>query len=317
YPNAPLLTWPATRVDIRFTGSALAVTLDDELGKNFYNAFINENWAQPRVLELAQGEHTYLMVKDLPEGEHQLTLFKRTEGEEGATALKAIYLLEGGALLEPPAKPTRRIEIYGDSITSGMGNMAPLEGEDGNLADKNSFLSYGAIAARSLDAEYRSISQSGIGIMVSWFDFTMPDFFDQLSAVGDNDSQWDFSQWAPQVVVINLFQNDSWLVEKRLDPVPDGEARIKAYMDFIKEVHNRYPEALIICALGSMDATQRGSAWPWYIEQAVDRYREAHPTAKLETLFFPYEDFGKHPRVIHHRANAALLVDLIKRKMDW
>lgn len=316
-PKAPLLTWPATRVDLRFSGSAIAIALKDEQGKNFYNAFLNENWAQPRVLELMEGSHTYLIANNLPEGEHHLTLFKRTEGEEGGTAIEAIYLLEGGELLEPPPAPERRIEIYGDSITSGMGNMAPLLGVDDKLADKNSFLSYGAIAARELDAGYRSISQSGIGIMVSWFDFTMPDFFDQVNAVGDNDSQWDFSQWTPQVVVINLFQNDSWLVEKRLDPVPDDEARIQAYMDFLGEIHQRYPEALIIAALGSMDATQRGSPWPWYIEQAVERYGKQHPEAKLDTLFFPYEDYGRHPRVVHHRANAELLVQKIRSHLPW
>ncbi len=316
-PKAPQLTWPATRVDLRFTGSSVAITLNDELGKNFYSVFLNENWAQPRVLELMQGSHTYLVADNLPEGEHHLTLFKRTEGEEGATALEAIYLLEGGELLAPPPAPERRMEIYGDSITSGMGNMADLVDVDDRLADKNSFLSYGAMAARELGAEYRSISQSGIGIMVSWFDFTMPDFFDQVSAVGDNDTQWDFSQWTPQVVVINLFQNDSWLVEKRLDPVPDDEARIQAYMEFLGEIHQRYPQALIIAALGSMDATQRGSPWPWYIEQAVARFGEAHPEARLDTLFFPYEGYGRHPRVVHHEANAELLVKKIRSHMPW
>jgi len=316
-PKAPRMSWPATRVDLRFTGSRVAITLNDELGKNFYSVFLNENWVQPRVLELMRGSHTYLVASNLPEGEHQLTLFKRTEGEEGATALEAIYLLEGGEVLPPPIMPARRIEIYGDSITSGMGNMADLVDVDDRLSDKNSFLAYGAMAARELDAEYRSISQSGIGIMVSWFDFTMPDFFDQLSAVGDNDSQWDFSQWTPQVVVINLFQNDSWLVEKRLHPVPDEEARIQAYIDFLGEIYQRYPETLIIAALGSMDATQRGSPWPWYIEQAVERFTQAHPEAQLDTLFFPYEGYGRHPRVVHHEANAELLVKKIREHLPW
>jgi hypothetical protein len=50
-------------------------------------------------------------------------------------------------------------------------------------------MAYDAITARNLNAELHVISQSGIGIMVSWFPFIMPQFYGQLSAVGKNDSQ--------------------------------------------------------------------------------------------------------------------------------
>ena len=316
-PKAPVLSWPATRVDVNFYGRSVAVTLDDELGKNFYSAFIDGDWSRPVILGLHKGEHRYRVADNLENTRHTLTLVKRTEGEEGATRLMGLSFNKGAKLLPAGKLPERRIEIYGDSITSGMGNMAPLKGEDGRLLDKNSFMSYGAITARALDADYRSISQSGIGIMVSWFDFTMPDFYDQLNAVGDNDSEWDFSRWTPQVVVINLFQNDSWLVGDRLDPVPGDAERVKAYYDFIDTIHRRYPEALLVGALGSMDATQEGSPWPGYITTAVAEYRRDHPKAKLATLFFPFTGYGQHPRVEHNRANAARLTTFIREQMNW
>lgn len=316
-PNAPVFSWPATRIDVNFHGRSVAVTLDDDLGKNFYSAFIDGVWNHPIVLGLHKGEHRYKVVADLAEGDHTLTLVKRTEGEEGATRFLGLSFNDGAKLLPAPKLPRRRLEIYGDSITSGMGNMAPLKGEDGRLIDKNSFMSYGAMTARALGADYRSISQSGIGIMVSWFDFTMPDFFDQLSAVGDNDSQWDFSRWTPQVVVINLLQNDSWLVEDRLDPVPTDAERVQAYYDFLDRIHKRYPQALLIGALGSMDATQADSLWPGYIATAVANYQRDHPKAQLATLFFPFTGYGQHPRVAHHQANAAKLTAFIRERMNW
>lgn len=316
-PQQPELSWPASRIDFRFHGTSVAVTLDDDTGNNFYGAFVNGSWEAPVVLDLEKGKKQYLIAEGLEDREHRITLVKRTEGEEGATRFMGVTLNDGARLLAAPAPSGRRIEIIGDSITSGMGNMAPLTGGDGDLADKNAFMSYGAIAARELDAEYRSISQSGIGIMISWFGFTMPDFYDQLSAVGDNNTRWDFSLWAPDVVVINLFQNDSWLVEKRLDPVPDSAARVQAYYDFLEVIHKRYPKALIVAALGSMDATQADSPWPGYIETAVERFQAEHAEARLATLFFPFTGYGQHPRVVHHRANAMQLVELLREQMQW
>jgi len=315
--RAPVLSWPGSSITTVFTGTTIAVVLDDQYGKNYFNAFIDEDWNNPVVLKLDAGEKTYAVAKDLPAGTHKLTLFKRTEGEEGNTVFKGLLLDEKAQIKAPAARPARRIEFFGDSITSGMGNEAPEDGEDGNLADKNHFLSYAALTARALNAEHHTISQSGIGIMVSWFDFIMPDFFDQLSAVGNNDSQWDFTQWSPDVVVINLFQNDSWLVEKRLDPVPNEAQRIQAYVDFVGRIRSVYPKAYIVCALGSMDATKAGSAWPGYISAAVARIKTEQNDQRIDTLFFPFKEFYKHPRVHHHRADAELLTTFIQQKMDW
>jgi hypothetical protein len=207
--QAPVLSWPGSAITTVFSGTSVAVILDDQSGKNYFNAFIDDDRVSPVILKLAPGEKTYVIATGLDAGKHTLTLFKRTEGEEGETKFKGLVLDQDQVLSQPPARSTRRIEFFGDSITSGMGNEAPEDGEDDDLADKNHYLSYAAITARALDAEHHTISQSGIGIMVSWFDFIMPQFYDQLNAVGNNDSRWEFSQWTPDVVVINLFQNDS------------------------------------------------------------------------------------------------------------
>jgi hypothetical protein len=162
-------------------------------------------------------------------------------------------------------------------------------------------------------------SQSGIGIMISWFPFTMPQFYDQLSAVGDNDTQWDFSRWTPDVVVINLFQNDSWLIDRehRLKPEPDAEGRIAAYRTFVQRIRQLYPKAYIVCALGSMEATRPGSAWPGYVTTAVERMRKENGDTRIDTLFFEFTGYGQHPRVKLHQANAAKLTAFIKQKMGW
>ena len=88
-------------------------------------------------------------------------------------------------------------------------------------------------------------------------------------------------------------------------------------MDFYKKIRAKYPDATIICALGSMDATRDGSKWPGYIEAAVAKIKEANPGEKADTLFFEFTGYGAHPRVKQHQANAAKLTAFIRAKMGW
>ncbi|MCW8128619.1 SGNH/GDSL hydrolase family protein [Microbulbifer halophilus] len=316
--KAPLLSWPGSSIEANFTGTSLALVLDDEQGNNYYNVIVDGNRRHPFVLQAKKGEHRYEIGYGLSPGKHSLEIVKRTEGAEGATAFKGLLLSDDARLLPPPERPERRMEIYGDSISCGMGNEGADNGRDDLASEKNNYWAYGSVAARRLDAELHTICRSGIGIMVSWFPFTMPQYYDQLSAVGDNDSRWDFSRWTPDVVVINLFQNDSWLIdrEKRLDPIPSDKERIQAYVDFVRSIRAKYPEAQIICALGSMDATANDK-WPDYIRAAVKQMRSEFDDEKLATLFFDYTGYGQHPRIAQHVANGEKLAAFIKRKMDW
>lgn len=316
---APVLSWPGSSIEGNFTGGTLAVKLRDQYGKNYFNVFIDGDLAHPVVVRAEQGGKTYPIATGLPPGQHRFLITKRTEGEEGATAFEGLELADDAALLPPPKRKERRIEFFGDSITSGMGNEAPDEGADHQLGEKNNFLSYAAITARDLDAEAHVISQSGIGVMISWFPFTMPDFYDQLNAVGDNDSKWDFSRWTPDVVVINLMQNDSWLVdrEKRLLPMPDDRQRVQAYKRFVERIRALYPRAYIVCALGSMDAVRAGSKWPGYVRAAVEEIQGERKDSRIDTLFFEFTGYQAHPRVKQHQANAARLAAFIRAKMGW
>ena len=316
--KAPQLSWTGSSIKANFTGTSLAIKLNDQLGKNYFNVMIDGETQHPYVLEAKQGEQTYVISTALKAGNHTLEIYKRTEGEEGATAFKGLVLDAEAKLLAPPARLARRIEIYGDSITTGMGNEGADNGADHLLSEKNNYWAYGAITARNLNAELHTISQSGIGIMISWFPFIMPQFYDQLSAVGDNDTQWDFTQWTPDLVLINLLQNDSWLIdrEKRLQPIPNDAERVQAYINFVRSIRAKYPKAQIICALGSMDATANPK-WPGYISTAVERMRKENNDGKLDTIFFEYTGFGGHPRIAQHQTNAEKLTAFIKQKMAW
>ncbi len=318
-PNQPLISWPGTSIKAKFTGDTLKVELDDQEGKNYFNVIIDGNEQFPHVIQAKQGSHIYPVAYYLNDGEHTVEIYKRTEGHEGSTKFLGLALADHGKLLTLPARPTRKIAFFGDSITSGMGNEAPDNHDDKDLSDKNNYLAYGSITARNLHAEHHTVSLSGIGIMVSWFDFTMKEYFDQINAAGNNNSRWDFTSWTPDIVVINLFQNDSWLVTdpKVISPIPTDEKIIQAYVDFINTIRLHYPNKPIICALGSMNITQTESKWPNYVETAVSRIKEMDSKANIDTVLFEYTGYKKHPRVHQHQRNAEKLTERIKAKLQW
>ncbi|QJR82378.1 SGNH/GDSL hydrolase family protein [Alteromonas pelagimontana] len=317
-PKAPLLSWPGSQVKTTFTGSSVSVILDDDSGNNYYNIILDGNSDAPYVINALQGKHVYWISSALADTSHTIEIYKRTEGEEGATRFLGLDIPDSATVKAPPAAPKRKIEIYGDSITSGMGNEGIFNGRDDLPSQKNHYLSYGAIAARELNAQLHTISQSGIGVLVSWFGFTMSDFYDQLIAVGNNDTQWNFDSWTPDVVVVNLFQNDRalFLDKQRLNPTPSDKDFINAYADFIKTLRGQYPEAKILCALGSMDASAQESKWPEIIRQAVAKQQQAGDK-DIDTLIFPFTGYTQHPRVMHHQQNAALLAAKIREMTGW
>lgn len=62
-----------------------------------------------------------------------------------------------------------------------------------------------------------------------------------------------------------------------------------------------------------MDATNEGSEWPGYIEQAVEMTNDQD----IYTCFFPYENIQGHPEVEDHKKMADILIRFIEDKGLW
>jgi lysophospholipase L1-like esterase len=195
-------------------------------------------------------------------------------------------------------------------------------GQDrGTAPYENGYISYAAITARHFDAEFSSISKSGIGVMLSWFPLIMPEMYDRLDPT-DSSSKWDFSTYTPDLVVINLLQNDSWLIAKpdhaqfkaRFgDKAPGPDQIIKAYRNLVQSIRAKYPAASIICALGSMDAARKEAPWFGYIEKAVGELNDT----KIYTHSFGYKGTGGHPNAKEQSAMAEDLIRFIDQKIKW
>jgi hypothetical protein len=312
------LFWSGTSIKINFKGSIVNAIFDDEYGDNYYNILINDK--APYILKLTKGKNRYKLC-ELPDGEHSLTIFKRTEWDRGITTFYGIELNEGGELLPKSEPKKRKIEFYGNSITAGYGIEDTTDHDRPDSIFTNNYLTYAAITARHFDAQYSCICRSGIGIMISWIPEIMPEIYDRINPLDEN-SIWDFNIYQPDIVVVNLFQNDSWLVNmpehesfkiRFGDQRPEASYIIGSYKNFIIELRNKYPKASIICALGSMDVTRDGSPWPGYVQRAVDLIDDP----KIMTHFMPYKNTAGHPRVEENRFMAESLINFIDNNIDW
>lgn len=318
HSDSAAIYWPGTSVIIRFNGDALVARLNDDTGKSYFNIIIDGD--SVRYIRLDSTKRLYTLASGLPVGEHTVELIKRNESQKGKTWFYGFKINNGAPLSLPPDK-TRAIEIFGNSITAGYAIDDNTGGDSPDSIYTNNYYTYGAITARYFNADYYCTARSGVGIMVSWFPLIMPEIYDRLDP-HDPTAKWDFNRVQAHIVVINLLQNDSWLVnmpehesfKQRFNKAaPDARQIIEAYKNFVIKIRMVYPDAHIICALGSMDATKKNSPWPGYVAQAVTEINDK----RMYTLNFPYTEKKGHPRRDDNEKMAKQLITFIEKNIEW
>jgi len=301
--SAAEIYWPGSSIKIHFKGTSVKALLQDEHGDNYFNVIIDND--SILMIRPDTSKKLYILAANLPKGKHSVEIFKRTEWNKGKTWFYGFELEKEAKILSPRETKTRMIEFYGNSITAGYA-IEDYSGDSQDSIFTNNYLTYGALTARHYKAKYSCIAKGGIGIMASWFPLIMPEMYNRLDPE-NSESLWNFTTSTPYIVVINLFQNDSWIVEmtdsKEFEyrfgnnPSPNEDFIIQSYRNFVHLIRDEYPEAHIICVLGSMDITRQGSPWPGYVEKAVVSLSDK----KVYTHFFPYMNASGHPEVEHHK----------------
>jgi len=315
-PAGPRCQWPASAVQVRFQGTALNARLK-EIGEDRLQIVVD---GQPTlVLAPDKGEGLYQLASGLPPGPHEIDVIKRTESYIGTTQFEAFQMEKSGRLLALPTRSARKIEVIGDSISCGYGNEGKNQNEHFSAATENAYQAYGAVAARTLGADYVCIAWSGCKM---WPDYTIPEIYDRALPL-DPGSAWDFSKWVPDAVVINLATNDFGKGN------PDQAKWTGAYDTFIAHLRQVYPKAEIYCASGSM----MSDAWPpgqkalstlqAYLAQVVDDWRKAGDT-RVHVIAFAPQDAAKdgigadyHPSLKTHQLMAQTLAERLQKDLGW
>lgn len=305
--------WSGTALHARFEGTRLVAKLRDD-GKHGLNAFQIVVDGQPHgVLQTSKAKDTYVVVENLASGPHEVSLHKRTEANVGEIVFYGFET--DGKLLPPPEAKARRIELIGDSITTGYGNEGTRPQCGFDPRQENEFLAYGALASRALSADHTTLAWSGKTLhwMREYFARTLP---------AREESRWDFKRYQPQLVVLNVGTNNF----ANVDP---GEARfVKLYLELYDEVRKAYPDAYIACALGPMltdtypEGRQNLTKARRYMRTVMTRLRAKGET-KTDLLEFPEQKHtdglgcGFHPGLKTHKLMADRLVAFAKERLGW
>jgi lysophospholipase L1-like esterase len=313
------INWSGSSINMNFKGSEISAILKDADTSNYYNVILDNKVISK--IKLNNSKQNYILASGLSKGKHKIQLYKRTEWGKGQSFFYGFETNVNAEILPKTKTKKRKIEFFGDSITCGYGIEDNTGKDSGTGYFENNYLTYNALTARHFNAQFSCIATSGIGIMVSWFPTITTEIYD-LTDPHDKKNKWDFNKYTPDVVVINLFQNDSWIVnipeyaefKKRFGTQkPSENFIIKAYQNFVKSIRIKYPNASIICALGNMDATKDGSKWPEYIRKAVENLKDKN----IYTHFFKFKNTAGHPKVNEQKEMAKSLIAFIDKKIKW
>ncbi|MBX6387163.1 MAG: hydrolase, partial [Microbispora sp.] len=155
----------------------------------------------------------------LPAGTHTLRVSYRS----GDTIFQGL-VLDPGASTVPPNLPGKLIEFVGDSITAGY------------LDSKLALSAYGWVLGEKLHVRHTQIARAGYCLVAQEGCPGQSTQYFKLGSTGDTD--WDFSRYTADAVVINLGTND-------IGHHVTGPAFQAAYTAFLAAIRAKYPKAAL------------------------------------------------------------------------
>ncbi len=313
-PARPKAWASGAYVQLKFNGTYCSVSINDEMlwGKvlNYLEIKVDD---QPAYrIRLTGKENNIVLAKNLPRGNHTVLICKNSEAENGYIEIVGFNCEE---LLKPDAKPVRKMEFIGDSITCGAGSdesEVKCETPGASWHDQhNAYFAYGPTTARSLNAQWHLSSVSGIGLMHSCCDkkIVMPQVFDKINLAKDTIA-WDFKKYQPEVVNICLGQNDG---------IQDSVKFTTAYINFVKRLRSYYPKSKLILLSSPMANEKLKAALVKYITAVTGSLRKEGEN-NIGSYFFTkqyHKGCGSHPSLAEHEQIAAELSKYLKKEMSW
>jgi len=199
------------------------------------------------------GEATFVIAEDLDAGEHNIKVYTQTEPNDGVFGVKSIAL--EGSILEASEDSELYIEVVGDSIAAGLGNISV--GGQGAPLYQDATRAWPFLVAKTLSADLSVIAQSGITATngIGWQgedSVSMQTVYPLQRYFSDKNLKYNFKR-NPDAIVVSLGTNDIWtygdVTGATLDTVKDG---IKDMLTLLRE---KNPDSKIIWLYGMMTAS--------------------------------------------------------------
>ncbi|PWK85594.1 GDSL-like lipase/acylhydrolase family protein [Lentzea atacamensis] len=239
-------SWPGIYFEGRFRGTGVGIALNDSV--NEFDVQIDGR----TVATLLKPGRTTHWVNNLSNAEHTVRLVKRTESPwTTAGEFGGFVAVSGGEILTKPAARTRQIEFIGDSLTAGYGNLSTTRDCSANGGvdrNTNTDLSFGALTARSLNADYQVNAFSGRGMVRNYnggqAGTSYRTYYDRALLNVDGDVWQNPGTWRPQLVVVGLGTNDFSTALNPGEQWPTQQSLVTAYkaayQEFLNKLRTRY-----------------------------------------------------------------------------
>lgn len=263
------LGYSLTGAEFDFDGTSLSaeITTDwvnDEAWKENFQPYmaVLVNGKLSKRFAVSEGTAQYELYRSEKAEKVRIRLVKLSEN--AFSKVGVLSFSADGKLTATKPCSERRIEFVGDSITCGFGIEGRSVCDNFRTSTENPLINYASLTANGLGAEYQLTSWTAIGVYSNSVKdervtepddaWTMPVIYDYTDKavdgmLGNEPEKWDFSRFAPQLIVVNLGTNDKDFTRG----IPERTAAFEnCYREFIAHIREKNPQAHIICALGAM-----------------------------------------------------------------
>lgn len=309
YQNAIWCALSASGIEFQMTGTCCDITI---VGDNTATEGASEHYARVGIYVdgrqvvddlINESSKTYPVLSSEVEKTVVIRVIKLSEASDSTMGIHEI--VTDAIEITPTKQKPWKIEYIGDSITCGYGVEGNLENTY-STSTENATKAYAYLSAQAVDADYSLVSFSGHGLISGYTgdgvintDCLVQPFYEKLgrsggkfgSEVAVDSVEWNFDQFIPDIVVINLGTNDASYCKDE----EKCKGFQKEYVKFLHTVHARNPKAQIVCALGVM-----GDELYAYVKAAAQAYSRETGDSSITTFHFTEQDIEKGYGVDYH-----------------
>jgi len=324
------------QIEFQFKGDCFQIGLSDistggEENINFFSVIINGDVKQ--IIEGTPYLKYHKIEVNSPDSFSSIEIFKRTEALCAVAVFHGVKFNQGEFRKKPVKK--RRIEWIGDSFLVGYGNLASIEAPPlGNPTtgfhsrNQDGYFAFGAITSRYLNADFSCVGVSGQGVYRN-FDMTetatLPKLYSKLYPNDGLEKEYGFS-FNPHLIVIKIGTNDFGAEMIAPPEMADSSRFVKTYLEFLKFVTQKNPNAKIVLAVGGgltdfyPEGLQRLSRFKSWVKQiqtlAEKKFSSTFGFFEFQPQKSPYgEDW--HPTVISQQKFASEITPYLIEFMKW
>ena len=301
--STAIATIRATNYNSSTYRPCIVVVVDDDFD-NAQTIFLNKASLD---ITLASG------ITDLEE--HKVDLYKRSESIDSHIAIVSIKT--DGLFVNKIVEKELKLEFIAASSSTGYGNLGSPSSSGKTTENSDCLKGFAFLTAQALNADINIFSASGWGCYASkWTTPNTASVADEYRNVDFNSSvKWNPGMYIPDVIVVNLGTND-WSYINAASTDSDRDARMTAfqqkYVQFLKYLHDTYPDAQIIVLYGLMNESSIYEV----TESIVIMAKLAIPNIVSIKINGDAKGYNSHPSVASHAAIARTLTEFIKETLD-